>query len=836
MGTETIDMMAPVGAGAPVEAARKGAAAAPATPACDHCGLPVPAGLVEAGAERQFCCRGCRTAYEVIHGCGLERYYRLREADGAEAAPAKGTGARYGQFDDPTFDALYCREVDGGLKQAELLLEGVHCAACVWLVERLPKVVPGVVESRLDLRRALVRVTWDPARVKLSAIGRTLDSLGYAPHPARDASARSVRRIEDRRHLVRLAVAGACAGNVMLLALALYAGVFDAIEPQYVALFRWTSMLISLVSLAWPGSVFFRGAIAALRTRTVHLDIPIALGLAAGGLWSVVSTIRGEGEIYFDSLSVLVFALLVGRFIQHRQQRWSADALELLFSLTPSSARLVDEAGTVREVPIEAVGRGDTVEVLAGESVPVDGVVVRGRSTIDQSLLTGESRPVSVREGDSVSAGAVNLSERLHVRVEATGEDTRVGRLMRIVERCAAERAPIVRMADRIAGWFLAGMIALAAVTLGVWLAIEPTAALGHAAALLIVTCPCALGLATPLAVTVALGRAAQRGILIKGGDPLEQLSRPGTIFLDKTGTITQGRTALVRWHGDDDARLLAASLESASSHPIARAIVAAVADARLPAPESAAETTGRGITGRVGGREVAVGSPAFIRGLGAEAPAWLDDVEREILRDGLTPVLVAVDGRIVAAAALGDPIRPDAAASIAELRRLGWRVGILSGDHPEVAQAVARAVGVDPEEARGGLTPEDKLAAVRDAGARGGDGPVVMVGDGVNDAAALAAATVGIAVQGGAEASLSAADVYLNRPGLAPILELLTGSRRTLGVIRRNLAASLVYNGVAATLAVTGVITPLIAAVLMPASSLTVLTLSYRSRTFGGR
>lgn len=808
-----------------------------ASPACSHCGLPVPAGLVEPGAAEQFCCHGCRTAYEVIRGCGLDRYYALRERTGAEGAPARGTGQRYGEFDDPVFQRLYCREVEvageGGAKclATELRLEGVHCAACVWLVERLGRVAPGVIESRLDMRRALVRIVWDPGVTSLSRIARALDALGYPPHPARDASAREIRRAEDRRQLIRLAVAGACAGNVMLLALALYAGVFEAMEPAYAHLFRWTSMVISLVSLAWPGSVFFRGAVAALRTRTVHLDVPIALGLAAGALWSVIGTVRGTGEVYFDSLSVLVFAMLVGRFIQHRQQRWASDAVELLFSLTPTRARVVGEDGQVREAPIEAVARGDVVEVLAGESVPADGRVERGRSSIDQSLLTGESVPVAVREGDAVIAGAVNLSERILVRVEATGEETRVGRLMRMVEENARRRAPIVRAADRIAGWFVLGMIGLAAVTVGVWLWIEPSRALENAAALLIVTCPCALGLATPLAVTVALGRAARRQILVKGGDALERLARPGTIFLDKTGTVTEGRMRLVRWVGAEWVKPLAASVESVSSHPVARAIVAGLSDTPPAAPGSATETTGGGVDGRIGMWVVRIGSPRFVREAGVEEDEWVARAEAEIVGEGMTPVLVAVNDRVEAVAGLGDPVREDAAAAVAQLRARGWRVAMLSGDHPDVARAVGRRIGLDAAEARGGMTPEAKLEAVREELARGS---VVMVGDGVNDAAALAAATVGVAVHGGAEASLSAAAVYLNRPGLMPIVELVEGSRRTLGVIRRNLGVSLVYNAVSATLAVVGLINPLIAAVLMPASSLTVLTLSFRSRTFG--
>lgn len=809
--------------------------------ACAHCGDMVPSGLIDHAAEAQFCCSGCRTVYEVIHSCSLDRFYALKSETDAERRPVALSNRRFSEFDDPTFQRLYVREVTGetGLARVELFLPAAHCAACVWLVEKLPRVCAGVIESRLELRRALLHITWDRRVVSLSGIARALQSLGYPPAPARAAAMRDARRQADRSQIIRLGVAGACAGNVMLLALAMYAGMFDAIEPAYLGLFRWVSMAISLVSLAWPGSVFFRGAWSALRTRTLHLDVPIALGLGAGAAWGVVSTIRGTGEIYFDSLSVLVFALLLGRFIQTRQQRWTSDAVELLFSLTPTSARIVAEDGqSTRNVPIEAVRCGVIVEVRAGDSIPVDGVVVRGSSKIDQSLLTGESRAVDVREGMGVAAGAVNLASMLRVRVEATGEDTRVGRLMRIVEESALRRAPIVKAADRLAGWFVAAMLALALLTAGLWMVIDPARAVDNAAALLIVTCPCALGLATPLALTASIGRAARRGMLVKGDDALERLAKPGIIFLDKTGTLTRGRLTVVNWIGDETIKHLVAAIESHSTHPIAQALVRDLGETSGQVASAIVQTTGGGIEGVVRSARIVVGSPEFVRRRCGACPDDSLDAERELAIAGLSPVFVAIDGKIVAAAGLGDPIRDDAATSIAALRQSGWQVEILSGDHPEIALRVGAALGLPSEDCRGGVTPEGKLAIVRDALAQesasyGAHRPVVMVGDGVNDAAALAAASVGIAVHGGAEASLAAADVYLGQPGLAPIVELISAARRVMLVIRRNLIVSLMYNAIAATLAVTGAINPLLAAILMPLSSLTVVTLSFRSRTF---
>lgn len=801
---------------------------------CAHCGDSVPKGLIDGASQLHFCCSGCRIVYEVIHQCGLDRYYTLISTSESSTRRAEISDRHFGEMDDPTFHRLYVKSLAAGVAQVELFLPAAHCAACVWLVERLPRVCPGVIEAHLDLRRALVRITWQTQHVALSQIARFLASLGYPPTPARQASMREARRLEDRRQIIRLGVAGACAGNVMLLALAMYAGMFDAIDAAHLHLFRWASMAISVVSLAWPGNVFFRGAWNALRTRSLHLDLPIAVGLGAGGIWGVISTIAGTGEIYFDSLSVLVFALLLGRHAQWRQQRWSADSLELLFSLTPTTARVVnsERTGEVSELPIEAVETGMLVEVHAGDSVPVDGVIVQGTSSMDQSLLTGESQPVQVREGMGVAAGAVNLSSTLRIRVEATGENTRVGRLMHMVEQATQRKAPIVRAADRIAGWFVAIMLALAALTAGIWLIIDASRAIDNAVALLIVTCPCALGLATPLAVTVAIGRAARRKMLIKGGDVIERLAKPGVMLLDKTGTITQGRLSLVQWYGDDSLKPVVAAIERHSTHPIASALTRDLSSSQSTAHVSEVlQTTGAGMTACWNGHAVVVGSPAFVIGNSVDSAQSLKGVDLAISQRGYTPLLIAVDGTVMAAAALGDAIRDDARASIERLQSAGWQVRMLSGDHPDVVKRVGQHVGIHPDACRGGASPEDKLDVVRDASL--GSRTVVMVGDGVNDAAALAAASVGIAVHGGAEASLAAADVYLNTPGLSPIVALTLASRRTMRIIRRNFALSLFYNIFAALLAVTGVINPLIAAVLMPLSSLTVVLSSYQSRTF---
>jgi P-type Cu2+ transporter len=794
--------------------------AASAEVACAHCQLPVPAGLVTPNAIRQFCCAGCQTAFAIIHDHGLAGYYDIAER---REVPVAASGRAFAEFDHATFHELYVRRTPDGLAQVDLYLEGVHCGACLWLVERVPLVVSGVARAELNVRRSLVRVVWDDSAVPLSRVARTLDSLGYPPHPFRGLAVEAMRRREDRAMLARIGVAGAIAANVMLAALALYSGQFGGMEGPYERFFRWVSLVLTTPAVFGPGRVFFAGAWASLRTRTLHMDLPIALALLVGWIRGTSNTITDSGPIYFDGLAMLTFALLAGRFLQQRGQRAAADSAELLYSLSPSTARVVEGDATY-EVPAQALLPGMILDVRAGESFAADGTVARGRTTVDVALLTGESRPVSVTDGDRVYAGTRNVSSAVRVRVDAAGEQSRLATILQQVENSVRRRAPIVQLANRLAGWFVAVVLVIAAVTLLFWYPTNPTAAIDNAIAVLVVTCPCALALATPLAVGMAIGRAARNGILIKGGDAIERLATPGTLLLDKTGTITEARVAMTEWNGAECVKPLVLALEQESSHPIADGFRRAFRGIEVRSASASTHIVGGGIEGTVDGHHVLVGSQAFVEARARRNHAVATPVAHH------TPVLIAVDGEIVASAGFGDPVRADARESIDALQARGWNVGILSGDHPGVVANVGRSLGLAAEACTGGAAPEAKLRVVEQARERG---TVVMVGDGVNDAAAIAAASVGVGVHGGAEACLATADVYLANPGLASLVTLTDGASRTIGVIRRNIAFSIGYNIIGATLAVTGTITPLIAAVLMPASSLTVVLASWLSTTF---
>ncbi len=793
--------------------------------ACAHCALPVPAGLIEANAEHQFCCAGCRAVYETIHACGLDSYYRLRDAADASFKPANLSDETFDSFDTPSFAGVYITQNPDGSNSVDWVLEGVTCAACVWLVERLPRVLDGVIDSRLSLREATVRITWDPKRIAASRIARTLDHFGYTPHAAKGQSRKGIFKRDERKRLVHLGVAGAIMGNTMLLGFALYAGLSSGMEAQFRTFFRLASGLLGVISLAWPGAIFFKSAYAALRTRTLNLDVPIALALLVGGIAGTLNIILNRGEIYFDSLSVLVFLLLVGRWVQYKQQRRADAAVELLFSLTPSTAHIVS-GDRVSDVPVESLALGDIVEIRSGELIPADGVVIAGRSAVNQALLTGESMPTEVEPGSALHAGAQNVGSILRLQVEKTGEATRIGQLMRLVERGVREKPAIVQFADRVGAWFILAVSLAAVATFTFWCRIGLAPAIDHTVALLIVTCPCVLGLATPLTLAMAIGRLARADILVKSGAALERLSRGGNLMLDKTGTLTEGRLRLIEWVGDSSVRDAVVAVEMYSNHPIAKALVAELGgNAISTGPTDVLENCDGGITAIVAGKRLSIGSPTFIS-RHATMPTDLYQHRRLLESTGATVVCVAINDHCVALAALGDRLRQDTAGALQAIVKFGWKPSILSGDANEVVSAVAIQLGIPPRQARGHVTPEQKLRAIHRSSAAGAK-VTVMVGDGVNDAAALAAADVGIAVHGGAEASLAAADIYVARPGLSPLAQLFSTSRHAMRVIHRNLLVSLGYNILAGTLAAMGLMTPLLAAIIMPVSSATVLSLA---------
>lgn len=803
---------------------------------CAHCGLPMPGGAPPADGAPSFCCPGCDAAWHALHACGLGRFYELQREAG-QRANRPGERSSHAWLDHADFTSRHVSVLGDGRRRAELRVDGIKCGACLWLLEALPRLEPGVLSSRVDLGRSAIVLEWEPSATTLGAAAGRIASLGYGLRPLGSRASREEWRRQDRRWLVDLGVSGAIAGNVMAIAFALYGAQFAWMDEPTRQFLQWTSVALGALAVAWPGRIYLRNAWGAIRTQTPHMDVPIALALLAGLLGGAAMTAAGRPGVYLESVAMLVFLLLAGRFVQFRQQRRARHELELICAMVPQTAWLVGPGGSVAEVPSEALERGQRIRVPAGEAAPADGTLESGPAHLDMQLLTGESRPVLVARGETVHAGVRATGAPIELVVTARGEDTRAAAIARLVDEASARRPPVVEFANRIAGWFTLAVVALAIATGIAWWFIDPARMPGIVIAMLVVTCPCALGLATPLTMVASLGKAARAGILVRGADVLERLAGPGTLVLDKTGTVTEGSMRVACSVGDPGAIRLAARVEESSAHPVARAIAALRPKAaslahgnesRAPAC-GVTEVPGRGMWATVDGTVVAVGSRAHMLDVGARTDPWLDAAAGRMEEGALSPTFVAVGGRVRAVLGVGDPVRPDAPGLVRGFTQRGWDVRLCSGDLPSLASRAGRAIGLPDGASEGGCSPEDKLAFVRDLGRR----PVIMVGDGLNDLPAMAAADVGIAVRQGAQATLDRADVTLAGGGIAQVAALVEGAARTMRTIHVNFAISIAYNAAGAALAATGAISPLVAAIMMPLSGLTVTAVALRMPRF---
>jgi len=809
-------------------------------PSCFHCGLPVPAGtswsVVFDGAPRALCCAGCEAVARTIVEAGLAGYYRFRTAPaptGREVVPA--VLAELSVWDHPAVAQTLVRSADG-LRETSLLLEDLSCAACVWLTEQRLRRLEGVraVSVNFATRRATVR--WDPGRQDLSGILGAVAAIGYRAHPYDPRRAQELVERERRDRLLRFLVAGALGMQVMTLAEALYAGDWFGIEPEFESFFRWTSLVLTTPVLLFSARPFFAGAWRDLRARRVGMDVPVALGLLLAFLGSIPATLGGGGEVYYDSVVMFVFLLLGARLLEASARVRAAREQEGLARAVPALARRLGGDGEEEQVAAAGLVAGDLVLVLPGEAVPADGVVTAGVSSLDEALLTGESRPVPKRAGERVVGGAVNVESPLEVQVTAVGGETVLAGLLRLIESARGAKPALARAADRAARWFVAAVLAVAAGVAFAWWQVDPSRVLPVVVSVLVVTCPCALSLATPVAFAVAGGALARRGLLVTRGEAMEGLARADVVVFDKTGTLTEGRLRVERvvtFGGASREEVLAAAaaLEAGSEHPIARAVAAACGSAARVRAEEVRNSPGRGITGSVAGERLVLGSPAFVAGeLATPVPA---EIER-LAREGHTLVALAGGSGWRGALLLDDAPREGARELVAELRRDGRRVVLLTGDLPEVAARLAAAVGIDEVEAA--ATPERKLARIAELGS--GGLTVAMVGDGVNDAAALGAAPVAVAMGDGAYLAASVADAVLTSGRLADLSFAFRHAARTLRVVRQNLALALLYNLAAIPLAAAGQVPPWLAAVGMSASSALVVlnAVRLRARGDGGR
>ena len=765
----------------------RAAGAAPAR--CPHCGEPV-------AMPGSFCCAGCAGAWRLITELGLERYYRSRTLDPA-TRPLRPP-------EDSVDTASYAVAAADGTAALHLMIDGLHCPACVWLIESALKRQPQVTEARVNLTTRRLRLAWRGNASDGAPLVALLRRLGYRVMPYDPRRAAGLASAEEARLLRALAVAGFAASNVMLLSVAVWAGLAGEMGAATRDLLHWVSALIALPAIAYAGQPFFRSAAAALRRGRTNMDVPISIGVTLAAGMSLYQTITGGVQAYFDSSVALLFFLLIGRYLDLRARGRAHSAAEQLVGFMAQPATVIGPDGAPLRVPAASVVVGTRVLAAAGERIGVDGTVTAGRSAVDKSLIDGESLPADIAPGSAVLAGMVNLLAPVTITVTAAGERTFLAEIVRMMESSEQGRARLVLLADRVARLYAPAVHGLALATFLAWLLFAPwQAALLNAVAVLIITCPCALGLAVPAVQVIASGRLMRRGILLKSATALERLAEIDTVVFDKTGTLTLGRLELAALPADGEALRLAAGLAAASRHPLSQALCRACPDA--PALACVIEHPGAGLSAAAG--ELRLGSRSFC-GISA-----VED-------DGLPEIWLTRPGRPAQRFVFADAPRPDAAAVVERLRRSGKHIVLLSGDRRKAVAATAATLGISDWQA--GLKPGEKVAILADFAARGRK--TLMIGDGLNDAPALAAAFCSMSPASAADVSQTAADIVFQGLSLAAVTEVLGVARRSLGLVRENIAFALVYNALAVPLAMLGLVTPLIAALAMSSSSLIVV------------
>lgn len=798
--------------------------------ACFHCGLPVADGIDLTvnidGQARAMCCHGCQAVAQAIVDGGMADFYRFRTDKPAKAEEiVPDFLSQLHAYDNPQVQKQFVNE-DGDIREVALILEGIVCAACVWLNEKTLSALPGVIEVSINYSTHRARVKWDNSRLQLSVILEAISRIGYLAHPYDRERQQALIEKERKASLKRLAVAAVLGMQIMILAVAMYSGEWWGMDDGFRSSFRWLSLALTLPLLAFSSKVFFVNAWRDLRNRRVGMDVPVSLGMGIAFSASVYHTITGIGEVYYDSVAMFTFFLLIARHFEMVARKRSAESTESLLHLTPAVATRLDRHNEQQQVVAVAELRpGDWILARPGENIAADGIVVRGRSGVDEALITGESLPQPRQPGDRVIGGSTNIDSPLVIEVQHTGENSVLASIHRLLEQAQQSRPHIASVADRIASRFVVIILLIASAVAGYWFLQGSEYWLQYAIATLVVTCPCALSLATPTALTAASGQLARLGLLPVRDHVLETLARADVFVFDKTGTLTHGQLSLSSVHslgGFDTRRSLqiAAALEATSEHPVAGAIIQAAREQSLPAvtARDIHNQPGRGIHGYIDEQQWFIGTAGFIA---EHCQQPLDDTLLQSLQQhNKTTVLLANSHDIVALLAFDDRLRDESRTLIQRLQHRGIRTLLLSGDRAGISRHIAGQLGIGEVEAE--LSPEDKLARVRQLQQQGHI--VVMIGDGVNDAPVLAGADVSIAMGSGSDIAAASADMVLISNHIGHLYNGLRLARKTFAVIKQNLGWAIGYNLIGIPAAAAGLIQPWMAAIGMSLSSLIVV------------
>jgi len=790
---------------------------AEAQASCYHCALPIVGppryAAVVRGAQRSFCCPGCQAVAETIVSAGLDSFYVHRTVASHTPMPlSEAVADEWALYDRPDVQAPRVQR-QGDQVQAVLQVEGIQCAACGWLIEKRLSALAGVREAQLNLSTHQLQVSWQDGHASLGGLLAELHRLGYGASVWQADEASAQRTRDNRQALRRLGVAGLLWFQAMMATMPTWPQFNLDLSPELHLLLRWAAMFLTTPIVFYSCAPLLRGALRDVRSGHPGMDLSVSLAIGGAYLAGIWTAISGHGDLYFDAVGMFALFVLSGRYLEGRARERTATATARLVKLLPVSClRLTADEQTER-VLLSDLCLGDRLWVLPGAVIAADGCIIAGDSSVDESLLTGEPRALRRTVGDSVTAGTLNVDSPLQVQILALGEQTRLSAILRLLQRAQAYKPRIAVLADRAARWFLGASLLAAVLVGGLWWHLEPARAFWVVLAMLVATCPCALALATPAALTAATGSLHRLGLLLTRGHVLEGLEQVDTVVFDKTGTLTEGRVSVrevLPLAGLDAPQCLAlaAALQGHCEHPIARAFAR---------PAQAAErmhnSPGAGRQGWVEGRCLRIGHRDYVMQLSAApAPALPSEHGQWVL-------LGDADGAL-AWFGLDDPLRSDAAALLAACRRRGWRTLLLSGDRSASVAQVAEHLNID--EARGGLLPEDKLHIVQTLQRQGRR--VLMIGDGINDVPVLAAADVSIAMAGASDLARTSADALLLSNRLSSLVDAFDLARRTRRIIRQNLAWACLYNGLMLPFAALGWLDPLWAAAGMSISSLTVV------------
>lgn len=784
--------------------------------ACYHCGLPVPAGsrfqAVVLKELRSFCCPGCQAVAEAIAASGLDHYYQQRsEPSTNPAALPQQLADELKLFDRPDVQAEWATQ-EGELNEACLLLEGISCAACGWLIEQHLKALPGIAEARLNLSNHRLNLRWIDQQIPLSEVLASLRKIGYAAHPYQPDQAAQQLHQANRKALRQIGVAGLLWMQVMMASMATWPEFNLDLSADMDLILRWVSLFLTTPIVFYCCGDFFKGALRDLKSR--HLTMDVSVSLAIGGAYGagIWATLQGSGELYFDAAGMFALFLLTGRYLERRARERTAQACAQLVNLLPASCLRLDEQGQTSRVLVRELNLADQLLIPPGQVLPADCVIIQGQSSIDESLLTGEYLPLPRTVGDSLTAGTLNVESPLIVRVQALGKDTRLSAIVRLLERAQSDKPRLSELADRAAQWFLLIAFTSALIVGLLWWQIDGQRALWIVLALLVATCPCALSLATPTALTTATGTLHQLGLLLTRGHVLEGLNHIDTLIVDKTGTLTEGKLTLrqvlpLSPYSAEQCLSWAASLEQGSEHPIAKAF------AQAQPAQHIERAPGRGLQGVIDGQVLRIGEPGYVCALSDTRPpeATYDSGQWLLLGDKQGPLAWLV---------LDDRLRSDAAQLMTLAKQRNWQVLLLSGDHSPMVQQIAQQLGI--QDARGGLTPDDKLAVLHELHRQGRK--VLMLGDGVNDVPVLAGADISIAMGSASDLAKTSADAVLLSNRLESLVQACALAARTRRIIIENLSWAALYNGLILPFAALGWVTPGWAALGMSISSLVVV------------